>query len=65
MPGNTPVILAESGDCGTTHVRFLCSEADLPHESRQISNFCPHWILNIIDHVRFTVCVVHIHIQCV
>lgn len=47
VPPHTPVILAESADCGTTLMRFLCGDASGSHESRQLTTYCPNWVKDI------------------
>ncbi len=54
---HTPVIIAESGDCGTTHVRFLAGDAVENHESRQLNNACPVWVMDVVCQVS-VLCVV-------
>ena len=46
------MVLSEVGDCGTTFMRFLCSDAGGSHENRQLNNFCPTWIMDIVCQVR-------------
>ncbi len=51
VPKHTPVIIAESGDCGTTLVRFLAGDAGGNHETRQLNNSCPVWAMDIVCQV--------------
>ncbi|XP_064382723.1 WD repeat-containing protein 48-like [Halichondria panicea] len=48
VPKHTPVIIAESGDCGTTLVRFLAGDAGGNHETKQLNNSCPVWAMDIV-----------------
>jgi len=52
VPRHTPVILAESVDCGTTMMRFLCGDAGGNHETRQLNSHCPIWIMDIVCQVN-------------
>ncbi len=51
VPKHTPVIIAESGDCGTTLVRFLAGDAGGNHETKQLNNSCPVWAMDIVCQV--------------
>ena len=48
---HTPIILAESGDCGCTLARFLCRDAANTHESKQIGTHIPPWVEEIVSKV--------------
>ena len=51
VPLHTPVILAQSGDCATTQVRFLCGDASGHHEKKQPTH-SPAWVMDIVSRVR-------------
>ena len=51
VPRHTPVILAESADCGSTLMRFLCGDAGGSHETRNLNNYCPIWVMDIVCQV--------------
>ena len=66
VPPHTPVILAESGDCATTLVRMLCKDAKGTVETRQLNNYCPLWVMDIVCQVLCT-CIysiyMHVHVK--
>ena len=51
VPRHTPVILAESADCGSTLMRLLCGDAGGSHETRNLNNYCPIWVMDIVCQV--------------
>ena len=63
VPGHTPILLQEAGDCGTTYVRFNCRNGGASHESRLLETYCPPWVTDIVCQVSILVCVHDPHEQ--